>query len=188
MITYNDIYEALRKEKYSEQLQQLPKGFMMEMASYLSEKKEISEKKDDLFSDSILKTKKQLENAIAIFKELVLRRKKKILNLSFIARETGISKRDFENMLDFEKEMFDKIVKSMEESDKSMNNLFNGKIEKKIAGNNLILFKENVDEFLGMDGEMLGPYEKGEIANIAEEISKILIEAGKAEIVEEEDS
>jgi len=85
MITYNDIYEALRKEKYSEQLQPIDENFVKEVSVYLEEKKEVTEKKEDMFSDTIIKTKKQLENAISIFKELMLRRKKKLLNLAFIA-------------------------------------------------------------------------------------------------------
>ena len=98
MITYNDIYEAEKKESYSEQLQALPKNFVREVSDYLKEKKEIASKENDIFSDVIIKTKKQLENAVLLFKQLMLRRKKKILNLVFIASETGISKQDFENM------------------------------------------------------------------------------------------
>lgn len=181
MLTYNDIYEALRKEKYSEQLQPINESFIKEVSEYLKEKKEVTEKKEDMFSDTIIKTKKQLENAISIFKELILRRKKKLLNLAFIARETGISKRDFETMLNFEKEMFDKIVKSMEESDKNISDSLNGKQEKKYV---LVSFKENVEEFLGLDGESIGPFEKSEIANLPQEIVKILQDAGKVEVVE----
>jgi len=95
MITYNDIYEAARKERYSDQLQNLPKNFIDEVADYLKDKKEISAKQDSDFSDVILKTKKQLENAITLFKELMLRRRKKILNLVLIAAETGISKQEY---------------------------------------------------------------------------------------------
>jgi len=79
MITYNDLYDTLRKERYSEQLQPIPKNFIKEVSAYLKDKKEIANKKNDDFSDTILKTKKQFENSIAIFKELILRRKKKIL-------------------------------------------------------------------------------------------------------------
>lgn len=184
MLTYNDIYEALRKEKYSEQLQLMPKNFIAEIVDYLNEKKIMTEKKEDMFSDAIVKSKKQFENAVSIFKEIMLRRKKKLLNLAFIAKETGISKRDFENMLDFEKEMFDEIVKSLEDADKKTSDLLNGKEEKK--ANIMISFKENVEEFLDLGGEMIGPFEKGELANLPEEIVKILVGAGKAEMVEGE--
>jgi len=182
MITYNDIYETLRKEKYSEQLQKLPENFIKDVSDYLKEKKEIAEKKEDMFSDVISKTKKQFENAISIFKEIMLRRKKKLLSLAFIAGETGISKRDFENMLDFEKEIFDNIVKNLESGDKKINGFINGKREER--ENVLIMFKEDVEEFLDLNGEKIGPFEKGEIANLPEKIVKILEGAGKVEMVD----
>ena len=94
MITYNDIYEAARKERYSEQLQPLPKVFVEDVAEYLRDKREIALKDNEVFSDVIIKTKKQLENAITLFRELILRRRKKILTLVLIAAETGISKQE----------------------------------------------------------------------------------------------
>lgn len=184
MITYNDIYEALRKEKYSEQLQKLDKKFILEVSEYLKDKKDISEKKEDVFSDTNTKTKKQLENAVSIFKELILRRKKKLLNLAFIARETGISKRDFENMIDFERQMFDKIIKGMETADEDIASLINDKDKEKKQKNVLVSFNQDVEEFLGLDGEMSGPFEKGQIANLPEEIVNILVSSKKADIVE----
>lgn len=184
MITYNDIYEAARRERYSEQLQKVSNKFIVELANYLKEKKEIASKEDDAFSDVIIKTKKQLENAITLFKELMLRRRKKILNLVLIAAETGISKQDFDNMLSFEKSLFEDLMKCIDTSDKKLNETLNGKEETK--KNELVIFNENVEEFIGLDGEKMGPYDKGQIANLSREITKILIEDGKAELVVEE--
>ena len=110
MITYNDIYEAARKERYAEQLQSLPDSFILEVKNYLNEKKQIALKEDADFSDVIIKTKKQIENAQTLFKELMVRRRKKILNLVLIAAETGISRQDFDHMLDFEKELFEDLM------------------------------------------------------------------------------
>ncbi|MEK6827329.1 MAG: hypothetical protein AABX99_02480 [Nanoarchaeota archaeon] len=183
MITYNDIYEASRKERYAEQLQPLPKNFVSEVASYLKEKREIASKDNDVFSDVIVKTKKQLENAITLFKELILRRKKKILNLVLVASETGISKQDFENMLSFEKTLFEEFMKSIDASEKILNDSLNGNKEEE-QKNELVVFRENADEFIGLDGGKMGPYEKGQIANLPKEITKILIESGKCELVE----
>ena len=183
MIVYNDIYEAARKERYSEQLQKLPKKFLEEVSSYLKEKKEIASKEDDAFSDVIVKTKKQLENAITLFKELILRRRKKILNLVLIAAETGISKKDFDNMLTFEKELFEDLMKCIDESDKKLNKSLN-KIKEEEQKNELITFITDVEEFVGLTGEKMGPYEKGQIANIPKEIAKILIDDGKVEVIE----
>jgi len=182
MITYNDIYESARKERFSKQLQAIPKNFVLEVSKYLSEKKQIALKEDDAFSDVIVKTKKQIENAITLFKELMLRRRKKILDLVLVATETGISKQDFENMLLFEKAFFEDLMKCMESADKSLNELLNGK--ETLSKNKLIVFKEDVTEFVDLQGEKMGPFEKGQVANLPQQVAKILIEGNKAEAVE----
>lgn len=185
MVTYNDLYEYLRKERYSEELQNLPKKFLVEVFEYFEEKKKFSDKSDDMFSDVVVKTKKKLENAMAIFKELLTRRKKKILNLAFVASETGISKRDFENLLGFEKDLFEEIVKALEKADKNLNASFVGG---KADVNNFLLarFLVDVEEFLGMDGEGVGPFKKGEIANLDKEIVEILLQDKKVEVIAED--
>lgn len=187
MITYNELYDALRKERYSEQLQALPKNFIKEVSAYLKDKKEIADKKDDEFSDTIIKTKKQFENSVAIFKELILRRKKKILDLAFVAAETGISKRDFENMLLVEKEAFDGIMRSLEKSDKKINEMLKGMEEEDgKPRNKMIVFIEDVEEFLDLEGNRMGPFKKGDIANIPQEIANILVVDKRAENISED--
>jgi len=183
MITYNDIYEAARKERYSEQLQSLGKNFVDEVAGYLKDKKEMASKEDDVFSDVIAKTKKQLENAVTLFNELMLRRRKKILNLVLIAAETGISKQDFENMLAFERLLFEDMMKCIDTTDQKIKEILNGKKQAEDK-NELILFKDKVDRFLDLEGGNLGPFEKGQMANIPKKIAKILVDDGKAEVVE----
>ncbi len=184
MITYNEIYEAARKERYSESLQKLNKSFIIDVADYLKEKKEMASKEDDVFSDVIVKTKKQLENAITLFKELMRIRRKKLLNLVLIAAETGISKQDFDNMLTYEKELFEELMKCIDNSDKKLNEVLNGKKDEEIK-NELIMFLDDVSEFVGLDGEKMGPYEKGQIANIQKDVAQILIDDGKAEVLME---
>jgi DNA replication initiation complex subunit (GINS family) len=184
MITYQDIYDLLRKEKYSEELQPLPKSFFKEVATYINDKKEIINKEHDLFSEAIIKTKKQLDNTIGLIKELVLRRKKKILNLAFIASETGISKKDFDNMLPYEKELFQIVAQQLEKVGKDINNSLNGTEERELK-NRLIRFKTNVKGFVDANDNILGPFQEGEIANLSAEIAQILIQDGVAEAINE---
>jgi len=181
MITYNDIYEASRKERYSDRLCPMQKKFIGEVATYLKEKKEAAFNDEDVFNDSVIKTKKQLENAITLFRELMLRRRKKILNLVLIAAETGISKQDFDNMLSFEKELFEEIMKCVEKSDKEMNSLLNGGKEKEERKNEMVVFLEEIPEFVGFDGNPIGPFKLGQIANLPSEITNILIADKKCE-------
>lgn len=184
MITYNDLYEALRKEKYNEALQLLPKMFIQEVADYFKDKKNFSEKDEEMFSDVAAKNKKKLENAIAIFKELLLRRRKKIINLAFVASETGISKKDFESMIDFERELFEEIVKALEKAEKSLNGQMNGKKEDKKY--KLVRFLDSVPSFLDFSGNEIGPFEKGEVANMEREVVDILAKDKKIEVLDED--
>lgn len=185
MITYNDIYESARKERYSDQLQPISKNFIKDVSVYLKEKKEMASKEDDVFSDVIIKTKKQLENAVTLFREFMLRRKKKILNLVLVAAETGISKQDFDNMLQFEKELFEELMKCIDVSDKKLNRILVGGEEEGGQKNDLVSFLEDVEEFVDLSGNPVGPFGRGEIANIPKEIAEILIADKKVELMEE---
>lgn len=187
MITYNDLYEQLRKERYSEKLQPLTKKFVPNVAEYIADRKKLSTQEGDIFSGDVSKLKKQLENATSIFKELMLLRKKKLLGLVFIASETGINKRDFENMLDFEKELFDNIMSSVEYAEKSLLSEFtNGVVSPDESLMKLVLFLDDVEELIGGDGNPIGPFKKDEIVNIPKQVAEILVNDNKAEIVLED--
>ncbi len=185
MVGYNDLYEILRKEKYGESLQQLPKNFLQEFREYLGDMKSNSPGNDNLFADSVTRAKKQLENAISLFKELMLRRKRKILNLVFVATETGIMKRDYENLLDFERDLFDRLVKAFEDGDKEVSKVFSGE-QGKEAKNRMVMFNQDVEEFVDFSGETVGPYSVGELVNLDLGVAKVLVDGGKASFVDEE--
>ena len=187
MITYNDLYETLRKERYSEQLQSLSNKFISDVSGYIAEKKKLSGQEGDFFSDEVTKIKKQLENANSIFKELMLLRKKKLLGLVFVASETGINKRDFENMLGFERELFDNIMSSMEYAEKSLLSEFsNTSFVPEEQTMKLVLFLDDVDGFLDTEGKEMGPFKKDDIVNLPKQIAEILVSDKKAEIVLED--
>jgi DNA replication initiation complex subunit (GINS family) len=187
MITYNDLYEVLRKEKYSETLQPLTKKFLSDFSEYVNDRTLNGEGPNgDLFAETGDKGKKQLENALSLFKELMLRRKKKILNLIFVATETGITKRDYENMLPSEKEAFDKMVRAFEEGDKEISRTLNGKESEQRSMNKMIIFTQDIEQFMDSIGNFIGPFKSGELANIDESIARILVADGKARTIDED--
>ena len=184
MFSYNDLYEYLRKEKYSEQLQALPKDFVLQFSEYMvNTRKSFSNVSINELDEDFLKAKKQYENAMAIFKELMLRRKKKILNLVFIAAETGIMKRDFADMLSFERDMFERLVLTVDDADKSLNELLNGKPAE--TKNKMIIVKEDIEQFVDMSGEIIGPFKKGNLVNLDSKVAEILVSGGKAMFVDD---
>jgi len=186
MKTFSDIYEAMRREKYSEQLQTLPKTFLAEVSAYLQQKREFLSKEEDMFSDMSLQNKKKLENAMASFRDLIRIRKKKILNLAFVASEVGINKKDFEHLLSFEKDLFEELVKSLERSEQNIAAEMNSGSVEEATKHLLVRFKESVPEFLDFEGEEVGPFKKGEIANLEKEIVEILEKDKRVEILEED--
>ncbi len=184
MITYRDIYEAAKKERYSENLQPISKSFIRDMGDYLKEKRKAASREDVVFSDSLLKTKKQLENAITLFQELMRHRRKKILKLVLIASVTGVSKQDFDNMLLVEKSLFEEMVECVEGADRRLNEILNGKKEKGEVVNIMIMFLDSIEEFVAPDGEKYGPYSSGDFANVPKEVADIFIGEGKAEVMD----
>jgi len=184
MLTFSDIYEAMRKEKYSENLQVLPRGFLVEVSDYFREKKSFLAKEDDLFSDVAIKNKKKLDNAVSSFRDLLRIRKKKILNLAFVASQVGISKKDFENLLSFEKDLFEELVKSLERAEKNQVADMSGSVKDE-RKHRLVRFLEDVPEFLGLDGDNVGPFAKGEVANLEVEIVGILEKDKRVEIIDD---
>ena len=179
-MNYNDLYEILRKEKYSEVLQQLDKNFLTDFSLYLKEMRSAVSNDGDLFSDSMFQSKKQLENSIALFKGLMLRRKKKLLNLVFVAAETGVMKKDYETMLEFERKVFDNLVKAFNDGDKDLSVILSGgKDNGNRAVNKMIIFNDTIDQFVDMEGKTLGPFEKGELVNLDSRICDVLVSGGK---------
>ena len=185
MLIYNDLYDLFRKEKYSENLMQLDKNFISEFSEYLRDLRNQGSSDSDFFSDNVGKSKKQLENSIAIFKGLILRRKKKLLNLVFVAAETGILKRDYENMLDFEKKIFDKLVKAFDEGDKELARALNGRKEGEEEKSKMVIFEEGVEQFVDMTGNLIGPFAKGELANLDSAVCEVLVSGKKAKFVDD---
>lgn len=187
MLNYADLYELVRKEKYSETLQQLPNDFVSGMAAFLEHQRGQLVNEGDAFLDGPTKSKKQLENSLSLFKELMLRRKKKLLNLVFVASETGILKRDYEMMLPVERAMFDTLVKAFEEGDKEVMRLLNGTkhAEQKGEQRALVTFQQDTEQFVDMSGNIIGPFKKGELAHLDATVSLLLVESGKARAVDE---
>ncbi|MDZ4226839.1 MAG: hypothetical protein U1B79_01905 [Candidatus Pacearchaeota archaeon] len=73
-------------------------------------------------------------------------------------------------------------MKGMDFTDKKVQQILNGK-KMEEDKNELILFRTSVEEFMDLEGGKLGPFEKGQMANIPKNIAKILVDDGKAEVI-----
>jgi len=199
IITYEALYEILRLEKYKQELQVIDPDFLQKVVRYIREKNisiDSQRLKDSVFAPlSIKKTKKQVENAQRIMKELYEKRESKIIQLAILRSRTDNTMKGEENLLSSEKRFFDELMQILNKSrDEILNKILEGKapnileepkplkIEEKAPDENkTIKFKEVVPKFVGEDLEVYGPFEKGQSTSLPPKIAEILIKNKRAE-------
>lgn len=200
VITYETLYEVLRLEKYRAELQKLDDSFFEKLTKYLEEKKAIllsSETKDSMFaSQTVIKTRKQIENIQKLIKELYEKRESKIIQMAMYASRMDAQPAEITALLKDEKDMYDSVVEQLNCFRSGvLYNLMNAKKPKITKpksikmdempqeGNKLVRFTQAVPQFVGEDMNVYGPFESEDIANLPIIISEILIKNNKVEEV-----
>ncbi len=195
-ITYDTLFDILRREKDRKDLQKLDENFFANVASYFNDKKSILEKIDNYSEDEADRIKTQIQNAKRIVREIYNAREKKIVEKAIIKARTKSDIITTENMLDEEKELFNSLVEILsKERDNVLSKIIKGdRIPKKVKEKQevkkkgvLVRFLVQIPEFVGMDGENYGPFNPDEIALLPEKIANILINTDKAEAIESRD-
>jgi DNA replication initiation complex subunit (GINS family) len=200
-ITYETLFEILRREKLREELQKLDPSFFQDVLNYMKEKKaliEVQRSKEDLFArEELQKALIQETNIKRILKEFYERREKKILNMAIDTSRTG-SILDTSVLLEQEKKLYEVLLNVLTDFRKGiLNNLLNlqeiniqqTQIEQKIEQKpqekpretKLIRFLHPVPKFLGENLEEYGPFEPEDMANIPIKLADVLIEKQRAE-------
>ena len=202
-ITYETLFEILKREKDTADLQKLDFSFFDDFVDYLNEKKKLLEKEDSLFSyDEKKKVEKQIDNAKRIIKDIYERREKKIMNIALIRSRTQSDVMDKSAFLEHEKKIFNEIVRTLDNFRKGIiHNITVGKKpseskaenkEIEMEGNagkdanqssttKLVRFMHSVPKFVGKELEEYGPFEEEDIANLPSEIADLLIGKGRVE-------
>ena len=199
-ITYETLFELLKREKDMTDLQKLDPSFFNDFIDYLNDKKNMLGKEDALFSgDEKKKVETQIDNAKRIIKGIYERREKKILNIALIKSRTKSNVIDTSAFLENEKKLFDEVVKVLDGfRSEVIDNIIDGKqisgttIEKTNETANieksgtkkttkLVRFLHSVPKFVGKELEEYGPFEEEDVANLPSEIAKILLDKGRVE-------
>ena len=199
IITYESLYEMLRREKFRKELQELDPKFFKNVLKYLEEKKSIlksQETKDSVFaSKSIITTRRQLENLQKILKDLYERRESKILQLALFNSRTDTESMDMGVLLKEEKALYDEI--------KACLNGFRGDVLLRLLEGKLpdlsnkpkvlkseketqrkakmVRFLQAVPQFVGDDMVTYGPFEAEDVANLPINVCDVLIKRERAE-------
>ncbi|MBS3159952.1 hypothetical protein J4436_04130 [Candidatus Woesearchaeota archaeon] len=196
LITYETLYEILRLEKFKKELQCLNNEFYKDVINYLKDKKNIllsQENKDSVFtSQSVLKTRKQIENIHKILRELYERRESKIVQMAMFHSRIQTNTEDKRNLLKEEEEFFNNLVELfvkyrievldsiLAEKIPDLNLPKNIKTEEKHK-KNIVKFLEFIPKFIGEDLNMYGPYEINQEVELPLKIIEILENTGKVE-------
>ena len=207
-ITYETLFELLKREKDTADLQKLEPGFFDNFVEYLNEKKDMLNKDDTLFSyDEKKKVEKQIDNARRLIKEIYERREKKILNIALIKSRTKSHVLDTSSLLDNEKKFLGEIesilnayrqniiykvmegnsisqIKHQEKEAKEEIDAANN-VEEETKTTKLVRFLYSVPKFVGTELEEYGPFAEEDIANLPSEIAELLIGKGKVEEIKE---
>ena len=169
-ITFELIRRIQREEQRVPKLTKLPENFYQNVSSYLQQKRRMEEKEER-------KTALEVKNIERLIEDIFNRRERKILNQALISARTNIPP---ENLTDEEKVFFEVLINAIKERRVNILNTVLQAMEKEELAS-LIIFKEDVPEFVGSDLKTYGPFKKGDIAKLPEGNMKILLERGIAE-------
>ncbi len=200
IITYETLYELLRKEKYNQNLQELDKDFFKNIITYLEEKERLISQspKDSAFSREITTTKKQVENAKKLIKELYERRENKIIQFALLSSRSASKESlpllqvengfyaDVQKVLDkYRKEILENVLSNQQPIIKEVEIVEPPKTikteKREPPINKLVRFVQPTPQFVSTDLNVYGPYEREDISLVPQKIANILIKKKRVE-------
>ncbi len=206
VLTYETLYELLRREKSREELQKLDERFFKDLLNYFREKQQAYDDnmiKNDIFSQSERdKLHIQLANIRKILKDLYDIRERKIINMAINKSRTNTHIVDTANLLVQEQAMFDSLHSVLKQYRTGILHRLlemrepdilpivlplpeETKTQEEIPaplehGMKKIKITEAVEQFYGEELEQYGPYNAYEEITLPEQLADILISQGKA--------
>ncbi len=168
-ITFEFVRKVQHEEQKTQKLSKLPENFYDSVAAYIQQKRKLN-----LNSDR--KGAFEFKNIERLVEYIFNTRERKILNLATIAAQTGIPP---ENLTDDERTFFDALTYIIKKRRNENLEKMVGKSKEEMG--TLIVFREEVPEFLGSDMKTYGPFKKGDIAKLPEENMHVMVQQGVAE-------
>lgn len=207
-ITYETIYELMRREKNRDELQKLAAPFYTDLLDYLKEKYSLLEeikRKCDIFSAAQReKLELQLKNIRKVVKDLFEKRESKVITMALNKSRTNSNIVDTTNLLSEEKLFYQVLVDHLSLyregllysilnlnppvslTEKKIESLqTTPKAEQKAGDRRLVRFLQPVDRFIGDELETYGPFEEDDTAYLPANLADVLVSKEKAEEVRE---
>lgn len=168
-ITFELIRRVDREEQRSPKLSRIPDNFYSAVHSYVQQKKTMAAKED---RRGLLEVK----NIERLVEDIFDRRERKVVTAAVNAARTNIQP---ENMVEEERDFFDLMAGTIRQRrETSLRKMF--AVEKGEQAE-LIVFKDEVAEFVGSDMKNYGPFKKGDIAKLPDDNMKLLLQQGSVE-------
>jgi len=164
MLTYETIRRIVGEERTTQKLVGLPNDFFAKVTEYLKNKAKIADSKEDAW---------ELASAKRALQDLLDMRERKLMNLALYSIRSGTEP---ENMMQEERDFFIKTVENLRNFQDSRKQILEGKEER----TDNIAMLEDVPEFVGTNLKTYGPFKKGDITTLSEDVTKVLIEKGAA--------
>ncbi|MEK6886744.1 MAG: hypothetical protein AABW88_02840 [Nanoarchaeota archaeon] len=208
-ITYETLFEILRREKNQDDLQKLDPKFFKELNEYVEEKNNTLNEKPRLdqfmegYENEQNAIKIQLNNIRKIIRDIFDRRERKIMEMAINKAKTGSNIIDASALLPEEKDFFNAQIKIISEfrydvlepvltSQKPGSRAAEAKLEQKDL--NMAIKEENnklkkvkvteaIPKFVGVDLEIYGPFNQHEEIDLRPEIADMLLKTNRAKAV-----
>ncbi len=196
ILTYETIYELVRREKSREELQKLDENYLRDVLSYLREKQRAYDDnlaKTDIFSQSERdKLHIQITNIKKLIKDLYDIRERKIINMSINHTRTQAHIMDTAHLVHHEKEIFDSMTTVMKRYRQGVlykileqrePDVLPVEIKAEPAAektHKTVTFLDNIEQFVDEDLNPYGPYQAQQQATLPKALADILLGQGKA--------
>lgn len=201
VITYETLFEILRREKSRGDLQELDQGFYQDIITYLAQKKGILLRQpvaSGLFGEEErMQTESQVLNIKRLIRQLYELRERKIIDMALNRSRTQSSLLDDSALLSEEKTFYETLITRMDEQRRDLlYQILNAqaqapssepdkKVEKKKEMDITLKFSDDVEQFVDEEMNEHGPFAEGDVATLPANLAQMLIERHGAERVEE---
>jgi len=206
MLTFEALFEILRKEKMNPELQKLDEDFYNQTIKYLEEKSAILEtekKTDSIFSGDSKRTQLQLENAKKIIKEIYEKRENKIINLAMLSSRAEV-KESGHSMLQEEKKLFKEVLEVLDSFRGGiLHNMLNSQkvsvrkngtpkdiktIQSQPSESKMVRFLNAVPKFVADDLNVYGPFEQEDMCFLPNRTANLLLKRKRVEEIQVENT
>jgi DNA replication initiation complex subunit (GINS family) len=189
--SYEDLYEFLRAEKYSTDLQPIATEQLQKVRRYFKTKEDfLAQQAGTGFDEALDKVKTELDNAKRALRDLYDKRERKVISRALLTARGGFKFKDATNMLVSEEKLYFTLLEMLKASNAEFFELIDNMDFSHAAEQQKPLkedFKrvkllEDVPELMDTKLNRYGPYNTGTVIELPTELADLLLAQSKATV------